>query len=77
MFKRGDVVMCTKLTECENWDEMLDLIARLTSENKQLKEEKQVLISENMNLKLQIQQEQRRTKLAYGTLISEMGGKYG
>lgn len=69
--------MCKKITECENWEELLSLVAQLTNENGQLREEKQVLVNENMNLKLQIQQEKRRAKLAYGVLISEMGDKYG
>ena len=69
--------MCKKITECENWKELLSLVAQLTNENGQLREEKQALVNENMNLKLQIQQEKRRAKLAYGVLISEMGDKYG
>lgn len=69
--------MCKDITKCENWNEVLNLIAELTSENEQLKKDKQLLTNENMNLKLQIKQGKRRTNLAYGTLISEMGGKYG
>lgn len=65
------------ITKCKDWNEVLNLIAELTSENEQLKKEKQSLTNENVNLKLQIKQEKRRTKLAYGTLISEMGEKYG
>lgn len=69
--------MCKIPTRCENWDEILNLIVQLTNENEQLRAEKQQLINEKMNLKFQLEQSERRRKLAYGTLISEMGDKYG
>lgn len=58
--------------QCENWEDILNLIVKLTSENKQLKKEKQQLINELMNIKLKIQQEEKRIKYTYKVLISEM-----
>lgn len=56
---------------CRNWDELLNLVSQLINENKKLQEEKQCLVNELINLKLQKKQSDNRRKVAYATLISE------
>lgn len=69
--------MYEKLIQCKDWDEILNLSIQLMNENAQLKADKQSLIDENTELKLQVEQAERRANLAYQTLIIETGGKYG
>lgn len=64
--------MYKRLTQCDNWDEILNLIIKLINENEQLKAEKQQLVNEVMNLKLQNKQNERRKERRYTILISEM-----
>lgn len=68
--------MYEKLIQCKDWDEILNLSIQLMNENAQLKADKQSLIDENTELKLQVEQAERRANLAYQTLIIETGGKY-
>lgn len=42
--------MYDKFTQCENWEEVLNLITQLMNENEQLKTEKQLLINQFANL---------------------------
>lgn len=64
--------MYKNFTQCENWDDILTLVTQLINENEKLKEEKQQLVSELINLKLQIKQSEKRRQHAYKVLISEM-----
>ena len=64
--------MYKKFLRCENWDDITKLIARLINENEQLKSEKQQLVNEVVNLKLQMKKIEKRKARAYRVLISEM-----
>lgn len=42
--------MYKNFTQCENWEDVLNLVIQLTNENEQLKSEKQLLNNELTNL---------------------------
>lgn len=64
--------MYKRFTQCENWDDIVNLITKLINENEQLKSEKQQLVNEVVNLKLQMKKLEKRKARTYRVLISEM-----
>lgn len=64
--------MHKRLTQCENWDDITKLVVKLINENEQLKSEKQQLVNEVVNLRLQMNKLEKRKARTYRVLISEM-----
>jgi hypothetical protein len=58
--------MYKKLTQCENWEEILNLMTQITNENEQLKAEKQLLSDELTSLKTKINQTYEKSKSIMG-----------